>query len=215
MRSSLPGKLSSVSIAATGEVEFTKPVSSNDFDGEEDFQTRDAALDDSANVSESADDSGNPESSEDQTNPSPLVQPFDFDLTDYDVETPAQDSTESDAQSPLVTPAETADESISDFQETTEVTPSSSDDALDELDQLIGRLEGARIVPREDAETIPKPNLENDIGNIASETLATIYLDQEQFDEAAAVFDRLAEQHPDRADEFTALASEARAKVSN
>ncbi len=87
-----------------------------------------------------------------------------------------------------------------------------SRNTLDDLDKLIDRLQGARIIPKEDASAIPAPDLDNDVDDIVSETLATIYLNQQQFAEAARVFDRLAEQQPDRADEFAKKAADARSK---
>lgn len=91
------------------------------------------------------------------------------------------------------------------------LSSSDSSGTLDELDNLINRLEGARIVPKEDAD-VPAPKLENDVDDMVSETLATIYLNQQQFGEAARVFDRLAEIHPERAEELKAKAADARQK---
>lgn len=118
------------------------------------------------------------------TTPRPLIEPFDFDITD------------------LASPAST-------------LSSTDSSNTLDELDNLIDRLEGARIVPREDAEKVPPPDLNNDVDDMVSETLATIYLNQQQFGEAARVFDRLAEMHPDRADEFASKADDARTREAD
>ncbi|NND72833.1 MAG: hypothetical protein HKN43_14745 [Rhodothermales bacterium] len=136
----------------------------------------------------------NPEPVGVSTNPTPMVTPLDFDLTEF-----ATDDTVS-------TPDEVAEP---------EQPKSDASMALDELDELIGRLEGARIVPRQDADSIPTPDLDADVDDVASETLAVIYLSQQQFSEAARVYELLADQQPDRAEEFIEKAHEARARVSD
>ncbi len=84
----------------------------------------------------------------------------------------------------------------------------SADDV--ELDRLIDELETARIVPRPDLDAIPEPDLSTDIEDVVSETLARIYATQKQFGEAARVYERLALENPDRADEFEGKAAEMR-----
>lgn len=118
------------------------------------------------------------------TEPAPLVTPLDFDLTE--MTEPAPDSK----------PAESG----------------ASEKTLDDLDQLINRLQGARIIPRDDAESIPAPELEADVDDVVSETLASIYLNQEQYGEAARIFDKLAEIQPERAAEFLQKAADARTR---
>ncbi|NNE45455.1 MAG: hypothetical protein HKN37_02215 [Rhodothermales bacterium] len=81
-----------------------------------------------------------------------------------------------------------------------------------ELDRLIDELESAKIVPAEDPESVPEPDLSVDIDDVVSETLARIYATQSQYTEAARVYDRLALENPDRADEFETKASEMRAR---
>lgn len=79
-----------------------------------------------------------------------------------------------------------------------------------ELDRLIGELESARIVPNPDPDAVPSPDLSTDIDDVVSETLARIYATQKQFGEAARVYERLALENPDRAEEFRSKASEMR-----
>lgn len=83
-----------------------------------------------------------------------------------------------------------------------------------DLDRLISELESARIVPRPDLENVPPPDLEDDIEDVVSETLARIYASQGQYDEAAHVYELLAEQQPEKADEFADKASEMRTRAS-
>ncbi len=79
-----------------------------------------------------------------------------------------------------------------------------------DLDRLIGELESARIVPSDDPSSISPPDLSDDIEDVVSETLARIYATQNQFSEAARVYERLALENPDRADEYSLKASEMR-----
>jgi tetratricopeptide (TPR) repeat protein len=81
-----------------------------------------------------------------------------------------------------------------------------------DLDRLIDELEAARIVPADDPSSIPAPDLSDDIDDVVSETLARIYATQKQFSEAARVYERLALENPDRAEEFAAKASEMRGR---
>lgn len=83
---------------------------------------------------------------------------------------------------------------------------------FENLDRLIEELEEARIVPRPDVDAIPTPDLDDEIDDMVSETLARIYAAQEQFDEAARVYDALARQQPDRAAEFREQAARMRAR---
>ena len=87
--------------------------------------------------------------------------------------------------------------------------------AYNDLDRLIDDLDGARIVPDQNIEDIPAPPLDDDIEDVVSETLARIYVAQEQHAEAARVYERLAEQQPARADVFRAAAAEQRAQASD
>jgi len=82
----------------------------------------------------------------------------------------------------------------------------------EDLDRLIEELETARIVPRPDLEDIPEPDLEDDIDDMVSETLARIYSSQEQYGEAARIYEKLATMDPERADEYKEKAAEMREK---
>jgi len=83
-----------------------------------------------------------------------------------------------------------------------------------DLDKLISELESARIVPDPDIEMIPQGELETEIGDVVSETLARIYAKQKFFAEAASVYDKLAIQRPEKEAEFLQKASELRQKVN-
>lgn len=92
---------------------------------------------------------------------------------------------------------------------------SRSDDLndLDNLDRLIAQLEDARITPRPDVDDVPAPELDDDIDDMVSETLARIYAAQNQFEEAARVYDQLALQNPDRNVYFNQKAREMRGRI--
>lgn len=87
------------------------------------------------------------------------------------------------------------------------------DKADENLDQLIEELESARIVPRPDLDEIPAPDLDQDIDDVVSETLARIYVAQEQYAEAARVYEKLAEQQPESAERFREQAAEMRERA--
>jgi hypothetical protein len=86
---------------------------------------------------------------------------------------------------------------------------------FEDLDRLINELESARIVPRPDIEEMTASELEDDIEDVVSETLARIYASQGQYDEAARIYELLAGQHPEDSDEFLMKASEMRARASD
>lgn len=88
------------------------------------------------------------------------------------------------------------------------------EDEYEDLDRLISELESARIVPRPDLESVPPPDLEDDIEDVVSETLARIYASQGQYEEAAHVYELLADQQPEKADEFNDKASDMRSRAS-
>ena len=54
--------------------------------------------------------------------------------------------------------------------------------------------------------------IESDVEDVVSETLARIYSNQRFYEEAAAVYDKLASQQPARAEEFRKKASEIRGR---
>ncbi len=83
-----------------------------------------------------------------------------------------------------------------------------TNDFGDDLDRLIQELEGARITPRPDLDSIPEPDLDDNLDDVVSETLARIYEAQKQYAEAEKVFRALADQHPERREEFEEKAAE-------
>ncbi|MCS3862075.1 tetratricopeptide (TPR) repeat protein [Salinibacter ruber] len=90
----------------------------------------------------------------------------------------------------------------------------------DDLDHLINELQSARIEPEADADA-PPPDVDDEAGraadddteDIVSETLARIHEGQDDYQEAARIYAALAEQEPDRADEFQEKADEMRRKA--
>lgn len=87
-------------------------------------------------------------------------------------------------------------------------------DDVEDLDRLIDELEHARIDPQPDLEAPPPPNLDNDIEDMVSETLARIYISQKQYAEAARVYVRLAEQDPEQEEEYLQKAADMRLRAS-
>ncbi|MFP4228806.1 MAG: tetratricopeptide repeat protein [Salinivenus sp.] len=86
----------------------------------------------------------------------------------------------------------------------------------DDLDRLIDELESARIDPDPDAADAPAPDLDDEeADDLVSETLARIYKQQGQYGEAARVYDKLAEQQPDRSEEFRQEAAEMRSRAED
>lgn len=92
-----------------------------------------------------------------------------------------------------------------------ETTRSAPDDL--DLERLIVELESARIEPRPDLDDIPPPDLEDDVDDLVSETLALIYASQQQFEEAARVYEKLALQHPEKAMHYREQAAKMRNKA--
>ncbi len=82
-----------------------------------------------------------------------------------------------------------------------------------DLDRLINELETASIVPDPDIPMVSPDDLESDIEDVVSETLARIYANQSYFEEAATVYEKLAVQHPDRKDEFLQRSAEMKEKA--
>lgn len=90
--------------------------------------------------------------------------------------------------------------------------PPAIDSAEADLDELIRELESARIVPDPTVKTVDVAAIESDVEDVVSETLARIYSNQRFYEEAAAVYDKLASQQPARAEEFRKKASEIRGR---
>ena len=86
---------------------------------------------------------------------------------------------------------------------------------LNDLDRLIEELEAVRIVPRPDLESVPTPDLDDEIEDMVSETLARIYASQKQYDEAARIYELLAAQHPEASAEFLEKATQMRHRASD
>ena len=84
-----------------------------------------------------------------------------------------------------------------------------------DLDKLIEELETARIVPDPEVDMIPQSDLDTEIEDVVSETLARIYAHQKYFLEAADVYAKLAEQHPEKMEMFKAKAEEMRLKTKS
>lgn len=84
------------------------------------------------------------------------------------------------------------------------------DDLDDDLDHLIEELQSARIQPDPDLDNLPTPDLDDDIEDMVSETLARIYASQGAYHEAARVYVQLAAQEPERSEELLREASRMR-----
>jgi len=82
-----------------------------------------------------------------------------------------------------------------------------------DLDRLINELETASIVPDPDIPMVSADDLESDIEDVVSETLARIYANQSYFEEAAAVYQKLAVQHPHRKEEYLQRSAEMKEKA--
>lgn len=86
----------------------------------------------------------------------------------------------------------------------------------DDLDRLIEKLESAHIDPAPDAETeAPPPDLEDEVDDLVSETLARIHEAQNQYRRAARIYVRLASQEPDRSREYLERAARMRQKADS
>ena len=82
----------------------------------------------------------------------------------------------------------------------------------DELHSLIQELESARVSRMPLADDFPAPELEYDVEGMVSETLARIHVSQGQLQEAADIYERLAEEQPADADRFRKRAAQLRAQ---
>jgi len=86
----------------------------------------------------------------------------------------------------------------------------------DDLDRLIDELQSAEIEPDPDAEAeIPTPDLDDDVDDLVSETLARIHEAQEQYRKAAQIYVKLASQEPDRAREHLKKAAKMRERIDS
>lgn len=105
-----------------------------------------------------------------------------------------------------------SEESVDTTQDRADQLEEEGDDE-DDLDRLIDELESARIEPRPDVDDIPPPDLENDVDDIVSETLARIHEAQDQYRKAAQIYVKLASQEPDEARAHLQKAAEMREKA--
>lgn len=91
--------------------------------------------------------------------------------------------------------------------------PGGSKPEFQDLDRLINELETAAIVPDPEIPLLSADELESDIEDVVSETLARIYANQSYFEEAAMVYEKLAVQYPQRKDEFLQRSAEMKEKA--
>ncbi len=131
---------------------------------------------------------------------------------------PAESNAEASAstsadESPPESPAPHPSQMPRELQRLARQSGPAPDDNFGELDRLIQELESARIEPDPDLDSIPEPDLDDDIEDMVSETLARIYTSQGQYGEAARVYVKLASQEPDRAEEHLEKADEMRARA--
>lgn len=84
------------------------------------------------------------------------------------------------------------------------------EDESEDLDRLIDELESAHIEPTPDMDEAPTPDLENDVDDLVSETLARIHEAQDRYRKAAQIYVKLASQEPDRARAHLEKAAEMR-----
>lgn len=97
------------------------------------------------------------------------------------------------------TPGETPEERVDEME-----------DEDEDLDRLIDELESARIEPTPDVDDVPAPDLDDDVDDLVSETLARIHEAQDQYRKAAQIYVKLASQEPDQAREYLEKAAEMR-----
>lgn len=117
---------------------------------------------------------------------------------DHPVDLPERPATPSGPAAQGPTPIPTAGTPPPEFQD---------------LDRLINELETASIVPDPDIPMVSPDDLESDIEDVVSETLARIYANQSYFAEAAGVYEKLAVQHPYRKEEYLQRAAEMKEKA--
>ena len=137
--------------------------------------------------------------------------------------TVVEESEASDRTDPLVEPTiappkgyngpSEPDEVDDEIVEANVISEDAETDA-DDLDTLINNLEGASRIrpdPNFDAaeEELPADNRADEV---VSETLARIYAAQGEYLEAARVYERLAAENPDRANQLRGLAADMRTK---
>jgi len=80
--------------------------------------------------------------------------------------------------------------------------PDAGEPEFQDLNRLIEELESARIVPNPDIPDVSDEELDTEVNDVVTETLARIYENQQYYGEAVLVYEKLAEQHPERSQEF-------------
>ena len=125
--------------------------------------------------------------------------------------------TEEEAAEPAEVEVDTAQQDMDEAavydegEQTDEPAPQTENPpAFEDLDSLIDQLEDARIVPDPDVGPMPEDELDDEIEDVVSETLAQIYANQKYFEEAARVYEKLALQQPERRGEFLSRAEDIR-----
>lgn len=119
-------------------------------------------------------------------------------------------------ESPSVGPTPPSDEPTSTPEE--QVEQFEEEESADDLDHLIDKLQSARVNPDPDAETETppeEPTSDDDTEEVVSETLARIHEGQNDYEKAAHIYAKLADQEPHRADEFRRRAQELRRKADS
>jgi tetratricopeptide (TPR) repeat protein len=131
---------------------------------------------------------------------------------------PASPSSRHSVSGVRTSPGAPPDDFVEDLQERLGPPAVESDEDIKDLNSLIQRLEGARIQPEPEFGGADPPEdveAEDPQGEeVVSETLARIYTAQKEYRAAVETYQRLAEQHPDRADEFQRKAREIKDKMS-
>lgn len=110
------------------------------------------------------------------------------------------------------------DELAEDLQERLGPPAAENDEDIKDLNSLIRRLEGARIQPEPEFGGAEQQGgyapEDEDSQEVVSETLARIYAAQSEYQAAFDAYQRLADENPDRADEFRRKAREIKEQMT-
>ena len=124
----------------------------------------------------------------------------------------AQNAPAANALPPLLETVEASGSAASGGSGAPDAAPPTSSN-IDDLDHLIQELESARIDPDPDPDAAATPDLEDDVDDMVSETLARIYASQQQYEQAAQVYLRLANQNPAEEQRLLQQAAEMRERA--